>query len=148
MAFFDDLGKKISQAGQTAVQKTKDMTEIAKYNSEISEAERKIAAIYSDIGMLYVKLHRDAPEEQIAPMIKALNEVESRIAECREQIKDIKGIALCASCGAQLTGGAFCSSCGAPAPAQEKPEGAFCSSCGAPLADGSAFCTSCGARRA
>lgn len=147
MAFFDDLGKKISQAGQSAVQKTKDMTEIAKYNSEISDAERKIAGLYSEIGILYAKLHRDNPEEQFAPMIKAITEAESRIAECREQIKDIKGITVCANCGAQVTGSAFCSVCGTPVPVQEKPAGAFCKNCGSPLADGSAFCTSCGTRR-
>lgn len=35
MPFFDDLSKKISKAGQTALQKTKDMADIAKLRNTI-----------------------------------------------------------------------------------------------------------------
>lgn len=41
MAFFDEIGKKISQTGQGVVQKTKDMADVAKLNSLISEEEEK-----------------------------------------------------------------------------------------------------------
>lgn len=147
MAFFDDLGKKISQAGQSAVQKTKDMTEIAKYNSAISDEEAKIKAYYSEIGKLYFSLNRENPDEKFAPMVNGIIAAARAIEDYREKIKDIKGIVLCANCGAQLTGGAFCSTCGAPAPVEEKAEPAAntCTACGAALAEGSAFCTSCGA---
>ena len=37
MAFFDEIGKKLSQTGQMAVQKTKEMADIAKLNSNISD---------------------------------------------------------------------------------------------------------------
>ena len=48
MAFFDDLGKKISQAGQNAVQKTKEMTDIARINGMISDEEKKAEPISSN----------------------------------------------------------------------------------------------------
>lgn len=141
MAFFDDLGKKISQAGQNAVQKTKDMTEIAKYNSAITDEERNIEYLYSEIGKLYVSLYKETPGAEFAGMVKALKNSEEAIANYKEQIKDIKGIVLCENCGAEVTGTAFCSSCGTPVPVPEKP---VCSNCGAPIVEGCAFCTSCG----
>ena len=45
MSFFDDLGKKLSQAGQTAVQKTKEMADVAKLNSAISDEESGLTTI-------------------------------------------------------------------------------------------------------
>lgn len=149
MAFFDDIGRKISQAGQSAVQKTKDMTEIAKYNSAISDEQAKINAYYSEIGKLYFSLNREAPDERFAPMVNGIAVAESAIEDYREKIKDIKGIVQCSACGAQLTGGAFCSACGAAVPVEEptKPEqnANSCSACGAAVAPGMAFCSSCGA---
>lgn len=40
MALFDQLGKKLAQTGQSAVKKTKDMAEVAKINSMISDEEK------------------------------------------------------------------------------------------------------------
>ena len=37
MAFFDEIGKKLSQTGQGMVQKTKEMADVAKLNSNISD---------------------------------------------------------------------------------------------------------------
>ena len=146
MAFFDDLGKKISQASQSAVQKTKDITEIAKYNSAISDEEKKIAGLYSEIGKLYVSLYKDAPASEFAALVEGIKASEETIAKYKDQIKDIKGILTCTSCGAEIpTGSAFCSSCGTAAPVVEAPVGPVCSNCGAALTEGSAFCTSCGA---
>ena len=145
MAFFDDLGKKISQAGQSAVQKTKDITEISKYNSAIADEEKKIQTIYSDIGKLYISLYKDSPADEFKALVDALKASEKAIETCKEQIKDIKGIVVCEKCGAELTAGtAFCSKCGTAAPVPPKPEVPACSKCGAPLTEGCAFCTSCG----
>lgn len=42
MGFFDDFGKKISSAGQEAIAKTKELADVAKINSSISDEENKI----------------------------------------------------------------------------------------------------------
>ena len=108
MSFFDDLGKKLSQAGQTAVQKTKEMADIAKLNSAISDEEKRIDDNYLQIGKLYVSLH------------DAEHEAEGKIKGYRQQIKDIKGIVKCEKCGAEVSkDAAFCSACGAPMPKEE-----------------------------
>lgn len=125
MAFFDDLGKKLSQAGQTAVQKTKEVADIAKLNSSIYDEEKKINNNYLEIGKLYVSLRAEEHEEEFDGMIAAIRESEEKIRGYRHQITEIKGIAVCEKCGAEVPlNAAFCSACGAPMPvaAPAQPE--------------------------
>lgn len=117
MSFFDDLGKKLSQAGQTAAQKTKEIAEVAKLNSQISDEEKRINDLYLQLGKLYVSLHDESHEADFDGLIKSLHESENKVKECRQQIKDIKGVVVCEKCGAEVSNGAaFCSACGAPMP--------------------------------
>ena len=121
MAFWDNLGKKASEAADKVAQQAKVISETAKLNSSVSEEERKISANYSEIGKLYVSLHKDDCEEAFAELIAAITESEAKIAEYKEQIKVIKGVAVCEKCGAELPRGtAFCSACGAPMPKIEE----------------------------
>ena len=100
----------------------------------------------SEIGKLYVSLYKEAPASEFAALVEGIKASEETIAKYKDQIKDIKGILTCTSCGAEIpTGSAFCSSCGTAAPVVEAPVGPVCSNCGAALTEGSAFCTSCGA---
>lgn len=148
MAFFDDLGKKISQAGQTAVQKTKEMTEIARINGLISDEEKKMTNNYYQIGKLYVAMHQHDFESDFAGMIAAISESETKIRDYKQQIQDIKGVICCEKCGAEVAKGiAFCSSCGAAMPKVETVDVSLhnkCDSCGALVEKGMRFCTSCG----
>lgn len=126
MSFFDDLGKKISQAGQTAVQKTKEMADVAKLNSAVSDEEKRIEDSYKEIGKLYVSLHAADHEADFDAYFSAIHEAENKIKEYRQQLKEIKGVVKCEKCGAEVAkDAAFCSSCGAPmpkeAPAEETP---------------------------
>lgn len=117
MAFFDDLGKKLTQAGQTAVEKTKKVADIAKLNSYIYDEEKRIDNNYREIGKLYLSLHGEEPEGEFAGMISAIREAEEKICGFRHQITEIKGIVVCEKCGAEVPLNAvFCSSCGAPMP--------------------------------
>ncbi len=149
MAFFDDLGKKLSQAGQTAVQKTKEMTDIARLNGAISEQEKKVSDTYFEIGKLYVLKHPGDYDNDFAPMLAALKDSENKIKEYRQQIQDIKGVVRCEKCGAEIVNNvAFCSSCGAKAPVVSKVETnetlVKCSGCGAMVDKNAKFCTVCG----
>ncbi len=57
MALFDQLGKKLAQTGQSAVKKTKDMAEVAKINSMISDEEKSINNNYYQIVINAMKIH-------------------------------------------------------------------------------------------
>ena len=148
MAFFDELGKRLTSTGQTAVQKTKDVAETARLNSSISDEERERAKCYTEIGKLYAKLHANDYEPEFAPYFEALRRSENSISELKRQIGDIKKVSRCPSCGAELANGmTFCSSCGSKVEAMAAAKSSssnVCPSCGSAVKPGLSFCTNCG----
>lgn len=148
MAYFDDIGKRISQAGHAVAKKTKDVTGVARLKGAIIDEEKKINCTYTEIGKLFVKKCADTDDLGFVALLNLIKESEEKIEDYRRQILDIKGIARCAKCGAEVASGtAFCSSCG-NAMAAEKVEDdkVICSACGAELASEAKFCISCGTR--
>ena len=151
MAFFDEMKGKLTQATQTTAKKAKDLTDIAKLNGEISDAERKINDLYSKLGFEVYRLHQKDEAPEFADIIQQIRDLHTRIEENRRQIQTINGDSNCPNCGAKVKRGvAFCAACGTrvtvpAAPAAEQQPG-VCPNCGAVLNPGSAFCGSCGTR--
>lgn len=154
MAFFEDLGKKVSQTSQDAIKKTKVMAETSKIQSQISSEKRKISDNYNKIGEKYFELFRDSADENLAGFLAAIEESLHKIEEYEEQVKKLKGMERCEKCGAELKEGAlFCTSCGTKA-SQPQTEGTVaaqaparvCTSCGMQLAEGALFCSGCGTK--
>ena len=50
MAFFDELGKKISVTGQNVMQKAKGMADITSLKSQINEEQKKIDKYCQSLG--------------------------------------------------------------------------------------------------
>lgn len=148
MALFDTFSKKASEAGQTAIQKAKELSETARLNGLITDEEKSINNTYFQIGKLYATIHRNNPEPDFSGMINSVAEAESRIRDYKKQIQDIKGIQRCENCGAEVPrGAAFCSACGAVMPKIESvipDDSVKCSNCGNIVKKGMRFCTSCG----
>ena len=75
------------------------------------------------IGKWYVEKHREDAEEDVKTWLDAIAVSEARIKECRESIHQMKGVAICPSCGASVDAdAAFCSACGQKMPEKPKPE--------------------------
>lgn len=153
MAFFDELGKKISQTSQGVVQKTKDTAEVIKLNGMISNEENRINNLYTQIGKTYFELHNDSCEEALESMVASIKEAKSMIEQYSEQVKKLKGIVRCPNCGGDVQyGSPFCSSCGtkievkSASEVNEDPNVIRCIKCGMPINDGCAFCTNCGTK--
>ncbi len=69
------------------------------------------------------KKHREDAEEDVKTWLDAIAVSEARIKECRESIHQMKGVAICPSCGASVDAdAAFCSACGQKMPEKPKPE--------------------------
>lgn len=153
MAFFDDLGKKFTEASQGALSKTKDLADLAKFNSNISEEERKITSKYTEIGKLYVEKHQHDFEEEFGESIAIIKESQNKIADYQMQIRNIKGVIKCPSCGAEVPQDAtFCAGCGTAISRTENEKTyaeactKVCPNCGEKLADNVLFCTQCGTK--
>lgn len=149
MGLFDDISRKVTDAGQKTMQKTKEMTDVARINSLISQEENKINNTYYQIGKMYVSLHANDSEEAFSGMVATVAELEQKISGYKKQIQDIKGVQHCQNCGAEVPRGfAFCSSCGSPMPKMQDQKNSdeymTCMNCGASVKKGMKFCTSCG----
>ncbi len=149
MGFFDNLGKKVTDAGQKTIQKTHELSEVARINSLISQNESKINNLYYQIGKLFVSIHGSDCGEEFSGMVSAVAELEQQSMEYRRLIQDIRGVRRCEQCGAEVSReSAFCSSCGAAMPKSENraytENYVKCVHCGTMVKKGMRFCTSCG----
>lgn len=160
MAFFDDLsknidglGKKLSQTGQEAMNKTKGMADTFKLNSQLSDEQNALKDIYASIGELYAKNHAEDAEDEYAAFIARANVINSKITQLKEEIARVKGVETCPNCGKEIKSGtAFCPGCGTKLSEQPVTEYVppqeikTCPECGKELPADAGFCTSCGAK--
>lgn len=152
MAFFEQIGKKLSDASQGAAQQAKNFADVARLNSAISEKEKHIAQIYAEIGQAYYERHKSDLQAEETERIKEINTLYTEILQCKENIKQIRGVAKCPNCGADVPAdAAFCNACGARIPSEEKSAPApvdalLCPKCHKPVPAGNLFCYHCGTK--
>lgn len=151
MSFFDNLGKKISDASRSAVEKTKDLAEIARLNSMIKENETQLDALYTELGEAFYNSHCNDKEPEFINDIKKISALIRETDECRESVLDLKGLAKCPYCGAEFSSDETrCPECGKAVPRTAKKitgsdgDRLICSVCGYHMRPGSNFCIMCG----
>lgn len=148
MAFIDRFSRKATETTGKVVQKAKDMSDIAKYNSMIAEEETKIQTNYSQIGKMYFAMRGANPDPEFAGFVQGIIESNKKIESYHQQIMDIRGVRRCPNCGAEVPlGSAFCSACGTPMPKEPSvmpSDMVKCPHCGSFVKKGVRFCTSCG----
>lgn len=149
MVFLNDIGKKISESSQQAVKQTKTFSEITRLNGLISEKEKEIEKLYTQIGSAYYSVHKEDAEVCLEAQVRAVMEAYSVITQYKERIAELKGISLCPQCGTELPDGAlFCSNCGVKVPMKVKESVSdviYCTNCGKSMPKGQRFCNVCGA---
>lgn len=149
MAFINHVRGRLTQAGQSTVQKAKDLSELAKLNNTISNSEKQISDLYGRVGYEVYCAYRNNPLPEVADMLKQITDLHQVIENCKAQIKAINSADTCPQCGAKVSKEmAFCSGCGYKLVTAEKTEApvqtAFCNNCGAAISADSVFCASCG----
>lgn len=125
MAFFDRIKETITDTSKVVAQKAKDGTEVIRLKNQISTEEAKIKEAYLAIGKRYFEENMGEVSDAYINDFTIINEAKARISELQEQIKTIKGVFSCPSCGADVTtDSSFCSSCGTriEAPIQKEAE--------------------------
>lgn len=149
MALFEDLGRKLSMAGQSAMEKTKQMTEIAKIHAKLEEQKKERDKVFKDIGELYSLKYKDSAPEEFKEMLAQIDTINEKIDEYNKDMDVVKGIKRCPHCNnAMEIKDAFCSNCGEPVPVPEEEsfdvDETTCPKCGNIVTEGAKFCPECG----
>lgn len=114
MAFFEDLGKKLTKVGEVAAEKTKEVAELTKVNAKILDVQNKLDKAYIEVGKKYLELHPANDEEDMEAVVNAVYELEDQLKELRRQLQELKGTVKCDVCGADCDNNdVFCKKCGA-----------------------------------
>ena len=90
MGFFDELGKKISDASQDMMQKGKDFSDTTKLNSQIHDEERKISAVYTKIGKKYFEEFHQAAGAGYQDLVDEIHASQAKISEYQEKLNALK----------------------------------------------------------
>lgn len=152
MAFFEQIGKRLTDAGQNVAQQTKNLADVTQLNNAISEKEKKISRIFLSIGQSYYERHKSDESAEELEKITEINSLYAEIYQNRERIKQIKGVVKCENCGADVPlNAAFCNTCGTKvirtAEVEENTEDKrVCPGCHAIVEKDNLFCNHCGAK--
>lgn len=152
MAFFEQIGKRLTDAGQNVAQQTKDLADVTKLNTAISDKEKKISQLFLLVGQSYYERHKNDDTAEELEKIAEINAMYAEILTNREKIKQIKGVVKCESCGADVPLNAtFCNACGtkvnrAEPTKKSSEEVCVCPNCQAIVEKGNLFCNHCGTK--
>lgn len=150
MAFFDDLGKRLSDAGQELLQKARPVTDEDRLYDAIADAESQIGALYEELGKTYYETwceaHKEGDASEVPETIASIQKLFKDIEQYEQEIEQLHAVVRCPKCGAEMPPDfSFCTVCGSALVPAAKPA-AVCPSCGAEVPEGSAFCSKCGAK--
>lgn len=152
MALFDQIGKKITDAGHGVVKQTRNLTDTTRLNVKISENKKKMSHLLFEMGNDYYKKHRNDRNCEEQEYIDQINVLFREILKYQKEIEEINTSETCKVCGSRIAeGAAFCMSCGTKVGEDEVVDveeddevAGKCPACGAPVDDDCAFCMVCG----
>ena len=123
MAFFEELGKTLSDTGKEVATKAKALTETIQLKTQISAEKTKLDEAYAAIGKLFYETNSE-PEEAYTKAYEAVRASRERIAALEIELSQNEGTRICAECGAKVPKNSFyCGKCGAPVKeAAQEPE--------------------------
>lgn len=97
MDFFEKVTGTITSKGQEAVDKAKELAEVAKLKSQIASCEEVIKKNYMEIGRLYYEAHLEAAETAFeddiyGKQLRAIENAKKGVAELEQEIQKVKGV--------------------------------------------------------
>ena len=139
MSFWEELGQRITQGSQDALQKTKAIAGVMSMNADISDSKRKIRDLCEELGRTLVEdafadlnagrirelLEADDADslkreidfkdwKEVLTKVMYIRSEEEVIAINEEKIREYKEEERCPSCGRKVSKNmAFCPDCGA-----------------------------------
>lgn len=153
MGYFDGLRERLTNTGQSAIQKTRNLAGENKLNQEIRELQDRNREAFEALGRLYYDRYSDVnQDEDIGHIIEVINENYFLIERKLDEINALKGMIMCPNCGASVPAeDTFCTNCGTRLPGQpQQDDGDLdlrqCPFCGARIEEDARFCSECGGK--
>ena len=110
MAFFEELGKVISDKSKEAAGKVKDITGVIQLKSKLSSEREKVNKAYIVLGKAYYDRHESSLEDEFSGEFEIIRSGLVKMAELEDEIAELEGTRVCAECGAKVErNAAFCS---------------------------------------
>jgi len=145
------LGKKIAETAQNTARGAKELADTVKLNSLISDEQRQINSLYTEIGKLFYETNMGVSKDtEFGKLCSEISDANERIGKYEQDIRTIKGLKCCPSCGSNVPlESAFCGDCGTKVETPVDSTAAdsqLCPNCRAVIAEGASFCTACGTK--
>ena len=115
MALFENLEKTFGKVADVTVQKSKEVAQLAKLNTQLAAAQRELEEAFSTLGKSVYKDQKDASENPYAQLFRCIAAKQAHVQEIRKQLDAVKEVQTCSHCGtANPKGNQYCSKCGTP----------------------------------
>ena len=145
MSLFDDIGRKLTQTGQTISTKATGIADSSKLSYQISTEERALAELYRQLGSIYYTHCAATADEKLKPTCDSIAQKLQLLSTLRTQEAAARGKRLCPSCGSECDFyQPFCYICKAELEHMTPPGMRTCPSCKQDVPQESYFCTYCG----
>lgn len=117
MDFFNNLGSKIGKTAKTVTKKSEELVEITKLNLTIGNEEDKMKKLLLEIGSEFYSRYVDGEsyDDYLNGRFAQVKDIETRVLELKEKIKNLKGQKTCDSCQESIKEDVkYCPHCGKP----------------------------------
>ncbi len=121
MAFFQDLGKTLSEAAQTVGRRTSEAAEISRLNAKLAGIRSQVDELYAQIGKAYYATREaQGAHEAASRLCDEIDRLNDQADTVARLIDRIKHQSRCPNCGEiQPAQSRFCASCGSRMPEDE-----------------------------
>ena len=110
---FESLGKRLSDIGNVAAQKTKDIGGRVSLTAKIEAAKRELTGVYAQLGQQVYQNSQDAVPEEYAELFEKIERTEKTLEEYQAQRQVLRKVRPCPDCGADVPNDdEFCAKCG------------------------------------
>ena len=92
MDFIEKVSGTVTTKGKQAVDKAKEMAEIASLKSQIAACEEVIQKNYMEIGKLFMEKYQDTENAPFEKQRKAILNARAGVEDLERKIREIKGL--------------------------------------------------------
>lgn len=113
--YVETAKKMLGNATQKVVEKSNSIYSTTKLSLKISKLKADVDECYKKIGEIVYTTYKggDANGDEIETLCGKIESVKAEIEELSAQIASVKGVEVCAVCGAEIKkGSTYCAKCG------------------------------------